>query len=460
MLTRRAFAQIALASAFALNGGQARPQPPVAVSNARRDEAAALRRFAETTHPRGLEAATTQEWQRRWSGLAEQADALSDGAYFLALRRALGWFVDGHTTILPFEFIGGIPSALHSGPFRLDLPFRVRLFHDGAYVTSATPQFSDVLGSRVDRIGGLAAAELVRRVGTDWPGNAAWAHRQAPATFSSPAFLNAFGAVGDAAAPIDIEMGGRTLRMTPSTTPSGTLQPLARQRTEREQWAEAAGGGNYVRVLPERRAVFLSIDEMGDTNARSFETLTREAFDAMTAEGTERLVIDLRRNGGGDNYLGEALRKRIASTRFNRAGGLYLLIGPATFSAAQNLANRLERETFALFVGEPTGGAPNHYGDAQLFTGEATGISAIVSSLPWFDSYPQDRRPWIMPDLPVPATFADWAAGRDPTLESAFSHQNPASGDELDRSRIYYFARPSQQAEWQPFWRESGSGAA
>jgi hypothetical protein len=36
------------------------------------------------------------------------------------------------------------------------------------------------------------------------------------------------------------------------------------------------------------------------------------------------------------------------------------LTSPQTFSAAMNFATRLERETDALFVGEPTGGAPNH----------------------------------------------------------------------------------------------------
>lgn len=460
MITRRAFAGMTFASALAFAASKAGSQPPAASNRARSAETLALRRFAETTHPRGREAAASEAWQRRWTLLREQADTLSDGAYFVALRRGLGWFADGHTTILPFEFTGGVPAALQMGPFGLNLPFRVRLFHDGAYVTSASPQHSDMLGGRVERIGSLDAAELVRRVATDWPGNPAWAHRQAPASFFSPAFLNGLGAVADAVAPLDLRLSGRSLRVSPARTAIGTLQPLVRRQAEREQWAEAAGGGNYVRVLPERRAIFLSIDEMGDIQARTFEALTREAFAAMAAEGTDKLVIDLRRNGGGNNYFGEALRKRIASTRFNRPGALYVLISPATFSAAQNLANRLERETFALFVGEPTGGAPNHYGDARTFTGEASGITAIVSTIPWFDSYPQDERQWIMPDIAAPATFADWMAGRDAALEAALSHSATGEGDELDRSRIFYFRRPSQQAEWRPFWREGGSSAA
>jgi hypothetical protein len=123
----------------------------------------------------------------------------------------------------------------------------------------------------------------------------------------------------------------------------------------------------------------------------------------MDDPAPQRVVIDLRRNGGGNNFLLEALRKRIERSRFNRPGSLYVMISPRTFSAAQNAANRLERETFALFVGEPSGRAQNHFGDAQTTVGAATGITTHISTLPWFDSYPPDKRVWIMPDLPSPA---------------------------------------------------------
>ena len=199
--------------------------------------------------------------------------------------------------------------------------------------------------------------------------------------------------------------------------------------------------------------LYLSLDDMDDVPGETFEALTREVFAALEPAGARRLVVDLRRNGGGNNFFGEALRKGIGRSHVNRPGGLYVLIGPQTFSAAQNLANRLERETFATFVGEPTGGAPNHYGDARIQAGAVTGLTAMVSSLPWFDSYPQDRRPWILPDLPVPETGEDWRAGRDAALAAAIDHRTRAAPDELSPDRVFYFGRGSQQSGWNPFWR-------
>jgi hypothetical protein len=50
-------------------------------------------------------------------------------------------------------------------------------------------------------------------------------------------------------------------------------------------------------------------------------------------------------------------------------------------------------------------------------------------------------------------TFADWRAGRDAALDLALSHETNAPADELTRERVFFFGRPSQEAEWRPFWR-------
>jgi hypothetical protein len=457
MLNRREVTQLlftaGLVGATTIAAGAAASRP------SRRDEISALRQLAESKHPRGFEAIADPDWRTCWDKLLAEADELSDGAYFVRARRALGWFKDGHTTILPFEFVGGVPAGLADGPFAYSLPLRVRVFHDGAWIVETGVGARSLLGARITRVGKMTAVELIRALAEQWPGNDAWAHRWSAEPFSSPAFLQALGAVDAAAAavPFEAQSGGKILQasLKPSARPQSDLQEATRAALEREAWAASAGVGNFVRHLPDHRALYLSIEDMADLEGKTFEAFTREAFEAMAAPGVERLVVDLRRNGGGDNYLAEALRKRIGHSGFNRPGGLYVLTGPRTFSAAQNCATRLERETFATFVGEPTGGAPNHYGDATLFTGAVTGISALVSTLAWFDSYPQDRRPWILPDLPVNETFADWQAGRDAALQTALTHQSTTPADELEPSRIFYFGRESQKKDWRPFWRGS-----
>lgn len=445
MLTRRAFAALASVTALAT---QASAQTQ---TGARRAEVEALRRFAETTHPRGREAAADADWRGRWDALAAEADGLSIGAYFVRTRRALGWFKDGHTTALPFEFVGGPPE----GDFQLSLPIRVRAFHDGVYVNAAKEEGEPLNAARITRIGNMDANAVMRAVAEQWPGNDAWAQRWAGAHFASPALLQGLGVIENASAPVRIEAmrGSRRVRATlqPRQGGGADLVEMDRTPTPRELWERAAGFGNYARM--EGRAVYISCNDMADEEGKSFIDFTRECFAAMDAPNADRVIFDVRRNGGGNNFLPEALRKRFLRSRFNRPGGLYVLTSPFTFSAAQNPSTRIERDSFALFVGEPTGGAPNHYGDASVTRGEATGVFSMVSTIPWFDSYPQDQRVWILPDLPAPVTFADAQGGVDRALDLALSHTTDAAADELDRARIFYYERESQTAEWRPFWR-------
>jgi hypothetical protein len=78
----------------------------------------------------------------------------------------------------------------------------------------------------------------------------------------------------------------------------------------------------------------------------------------------------------------------------------------------------LERQTGTIFVGEPTGASPNHFGDSNLFTLPNSGATMMHSSIYWQLSDPDDDRPWIAPDIPVKLLSKDFISGRDPALET------------------------------------------
>ena len=139
----------------------------------------------------------------------------------------------------------------------------------------------------------------------------------------------------------------------------------------------------------------------------------------------EKLVIDLRSNGGGNNQLVEPLVAAISGhPKLDRRGVLYTLIGRRTFSAAGNLASALERRTKTRFAGEPSGFTPNHYGDAVHLALPRSKIIVRISSRVWRDGGPYDHRRWIAPssrELSPPVTHADHFAGRDPVLEAVLA---------------------------------------
>lgn len=440
-------------------------------SKPRRSEAERLRRYAEATHPRGWIAAADPAWRSGWDRLAAEADAMTPEAYLMSLQARLAWFHDGHTTMYVDGRVG--PNGMVKAPgFDLTLPIAATPFFDGLYVTAAKEEGAPLLGARIARVDGVAIEEVLRSFAAMWPGNnATRAHHDADFILR-PAVLRGarLAAPASVSAPVTVEAekGGSLVKavliprpdareaqqnmstwwvpISPRPDAREALVPLPRKPFPIETWRPGSAP-NFVHA--EGRVLVIAFDKLF-ASKDSILAFVREAFAAMEAPAIERVVLDLRRNDGGDNRMGEGLRKHLERSRFNRPGGLYVLIGPHTFSAAQNLTSRIERETWAVFVGEPSGGAPNHYGDARPFQGD--GFAAYVSTLPWFDSHPYDKRIWTVPDMLVPLRFADWTAGRDQAMEAAFAHINDQPFDDLSELHTMYSERPSQNAEWKPFW--------
>jgi C-terminal processing protease CtpA/Prc len=133
-----------------------------------------------------------------------------------------------------------------------------------------------------------------------------------------------------------------------------------------------------------------------------------------------RVVVDVRLNGGGDNTTYGPLTSLLGSPAVDRRGKLYVLVGRATFSAAANFAAELDRDTRATFVGEPTGGGVETYGDTFPVALPTLGWSVHVAA-----RYHErkkgrnDRRLAVVPDLRVELTSSQYFAGRDPVLERA-----------------------------------------
>jgi hypothetical protein len=137
------------------------------------------------------------------------------------------------------------------------------------------------------------------------------------------------------------------------------------------------------------------------------------------AKGVERVILDLRLNGGGNNELNRPIwHALIKSKRLNQKGKLWVLTGPQTFSAAMNCVDEIEMNTHALFAGEPTGETPNMWGDPADLRLPNSGIVTQASTLRWQLEDPRDDRPFRAPDLLVGLRFADYVRNVDPVMRA------------------------------------------
>lgn len=363
-------------------------------------------------HPRAQRADFQSIWTEAVDTTREAFVSEAPPQRLLRLHRLLARLEDGHSNLVPFY----LPTA----GFERQLPLRFYLFDEGLYITRTDAAHSELAGARVIAIGGVQAETAVRAVmalvGAD---NPQWARNWAPVTLRYAAYLAAFGWSDTEAVDLTLAMPDgqqRALRIAfavaPDTGHSAQRMTPGRFRTDR----------NYdFTHLADENAVLAIYSAVADMDDESLAAFADRLFDFIEGHEVDRLIIDVRENGGGNNYLNQPWLHRMIGSRVNRPGGIMILTGRSTFSAAMNFVTRAERHTQALIVGEPTGGAPNHYGDPNVQLLPGTGMPVLTSTLFWQDSAPDDARRAIYPDLPVTERFADWVVDRDAALDAALA---------------------------------------
>jgi hypothetical protein len=133
----------------------------------------------------------------------------------------------------------------------------------------------------------------------------------------------------------------------------------------------------------------------------------------------DKLIIDLRQNGGGDYFVG--LRYLVEPIRklafINRKGHLFVLIGPDTFSAAMSNATHFRARTQAILVGEPIGEKPNSYAERREMRLPNSRLVASYSVR--YYQFIKGGENIVRPDHEVRTSWGDFKKGLDPALQWA-----------------------------------------
>jgi C-terminal processing protease CtpA/Prc len=207
-------------------------------------------------------------------------------------------------------------------------------------------------------------------------------------------------------------------------------------------WLRRAPEHNWCEYLADAGALYVQYNQVRDGQEESVAAFFDRVSALVDREAVARLILDIRLNWGGNMSLNRPLvHHLIRSDRVNQWGKLFVIIGRCTFSAAMNLAVDLERHSRALFVGEPTGARPNHYGETVEIVLPHSGLRCTASALWWQYSQPGDDRPWIAPDIAAPLWSDDYVANRDPALDAALGYEPQAAHGADDRHAPDHLAR-------------------
>ena len=394
----------------------------------------------DSVHPRPYRYFKRAQWDSAAADLESRLPGLRADQAIAGFSRLLGMLRDGHSRLDQLQLPNHGRPALQplSWPgFDTEYPVDFEVFADGLWIVGATAAHANLTGAHVIALDGKPIADVVAALSPLIPSdNPMWTLRVLPSYLRCPGYLAAAGLSTDPSAPLMLTLarnkGGRRNLTIPAERPDSSASWLAADRdvstplplTRALPYPFAFADLNDSTVFARIQAI---VSEPGHEGLPAFVT---RLFAHMDSLGSPRLVLDLRGNGGGNGYLNQSLIHAILRRpALDRPGRLFAIIDRGTFSAATQLTADLERETHAVFVGEPTGAAPDSPGDPAHVTLPASGLVVRISTVLWNGSDPRDPRAFIAPDVPVAATFADWMAHRDRALEAIARYKVPANPD-------------------------------
>jgi hypothetical protein len=350
------------------------------------------------------------------AALISAIPTLDDHQIVAGMVRLAALLGDGHTSVDPFN----------DGGFR-QYPVQLAWYGDDLLVIGAAPDYAQALGATVNRIGETAIGEAFARI-TPYVDhdNAQHLRVSSERMLVTPEILHTAGLIAEMEAAPFTFLGADgesfTLNFAPLPFDAPTAdwlniysaynidRPLRVQNHDRNYW--------YT-YLEESGTIYFQYNRCANDRDQPFEQFAAEMFRFMDANAVQRVVIDLRYNGGGNSTIirpfMDGMRNRSA---LNTPETFFALIGAGTFSSALMNAIDLDTQTNATLLGEGTGGKPNGYGEVRDFSLPNSGLRVQYSTR-FFNNVPGYEGDSYQPNREIVLTAADVMAGRDPVLEAA-----------------------------------------
>ena len=397
-----------------------------------RQDLSFLQQLVHKDYPFLFKKTTAENFDQMISQLHDDIPKLQDHEIMVGFARIISSFQYGHTSL----WLGREHHGFHQ------MPYNLYVFNDGIYIQGVHKDYPEALGAQVLKVESTPVEEVLAAIRPVVPAeNDQYFKAHGLHYLGSPEVLHAQGVTSELKSTVtltlkkDDKVFDQTfehfeLKENPRTY--GLLlaeDPWldARSNAATPLWLKHLDKVYYFEHLPQQKAVYVRHSRIRNDEQESIKSFYGRLFEFVENNEVERLILDYRLNGGGNNYLNKPVITGILGCeKINQPGKLFVLLGRRTYSACQNLVNEIDNYTEAIFVGEPTSENINFYGDNHKVELPQSKMVVRLSFAWWQDKPPWENAPWLAPDIAVDMSFADYRDNRDPLLEAVWEY-DPAA---------------------------------
>jgi len=352
-----------------------------------------------------------QDFKTELSKIEKSISKKNDLGIILDLMRLIRKIGDGHTAI-----------SLRNRAFHY-FPFEVQNFNGDWRVIKVDKKFSELLGLKLTAIESENIESVVEKVGDV----AQFVENEQSLIVRTGEYLRIgellhglnitndqlhshFGFVSDDGEKTNIQ-----------------LTAISQQQYDETRFAEIEIGVSQI-IKPENPTYnFLWYALIEGTNGLYIQFREYPQFDQMMKLGEEllayllkhnvqSLVIDMRKNGGGDLYTGLVMAYALnLADPVNWKSGVYILVDKVTFSAATSNAALFRELLNAKIIGEPTGSNPTGYQDMDTF--ELPNSKLLICYSKRLFRIQDTATSGVRPDVPLHYDWNCYSQGKDNMLE-------------------------------------------
>ncbi len=373
---------------------------------------------------------TAQQFDSSIEKLIEKIPMMEDFEFYAGIGKIMAMFRIGHTQAgyLFQNLLDKTGEKLFPA-----IPIEFYMFSDGFYIKSAAIKYQELVGAKIIQIGDLPISQALERIRpfVNYENEFGFL-ANAPFYLRFPKLIYVAGISNNKdklkvkyeksgqvkETWIDHDNSNLVFKTTGLEAISGWTDASDQSKTPIPIWKQHGDQYRNCVYLPETKTYYIrhsvTLNDKNQTLVKFFD----EAYDFVEKNDVEKIVLDVRMNGGGNNQLIKPIITGIIQLKkINQKGKFFCIIGRRTFSACQNLVNELERYTEVIFVGEPTSENVNFYGDTKTETMPNSKIQVFCSWLWWQNSDPRDLRKYTSPHLSVDLSFNDYADNVDPVMK-------------------------------------------